>query len=72
MNSLRRFLNQLLCGHDYTIEWWRFTHGPNGNEPRYIYGTLLCAKCGKKKLFEVKRGSAEEAYIIEHMVEKQI
>lgn len=72
MKSLKRFLNQLFCRHDDRVDWWRFTHGANNNEPRYIYGMRVCAKCGKEIPFTVRRGSAEEAYIIEHMVDKQI
>ena len=62
-----RLLRRIFCQHDFQVECWHFTHGPYGNEPRYIEGIEQCTKCGKRKYFWVERGSTLETHIIEHM-----
>lgn len=62
---------RLFCKHRYRIMKWHFTHGPNGNEIRYIEGFKQCPLCGKEKYFWVERGSMLEKRIINEYADRQ-
>lgn len=46
---------RLFCRHkDARVTHWVWTHGPNGNDPRYIEARLKCNNCGKEKYISIK------------------
>ena len=66
-----KFIKQLFCKHDYVVEKWHYTHGPMGNDPAYIEGTMVCLHCRKERYFACERTCKFGAYIEQHMEERR-
>lgn len=48
MSVLRKFLKKLFCNHKSSeVICWHWTHGPSGNDIRFLEIQRQCNKCGK-------------------------
>lgn len=56
-------LKKIFCKHRKSkIICWHWTHGPNGDEPRFIEVQLKCDICGKYYFIDIKNLSKCETF----------
>lgn len=52
---MKGFLRKILCKHkDSEVICWHWTHGPNGNDIRFLEIQRKCTECGKYFFTHIK------------------
>lgn len=68
---MKGFLKKILCKHKNSeVICWHWTHGPNGNDIRFLEIQRKCTECGKYFFTHIK-GQDECNRFVSHYPEKE-